>query len=97
MTLTWTDPLFCPSLTVTVRVAVPLRPSTALTVIVRAVPLPAKPMLPVGTSVGLEDERTLSVSSAIGLSISATVRLIVPEWSSRRRYRRRPPSPWGCR
>ena len=53
-------------MTVTVRVAVPLRPSTVLTVIVRAAPLPAKFTLPVGTSARL-DEVALSVSSAAGL------------------------------
>jgi hypothetical protein len=67
--------------TVTVRVAVPLRPSTVLTVIVRVAPLPVKPTLPVGTSAEL-DEAALSVSSAAELSTSSTVRLTVPEWSS---------------
>jgi hypothetical protein len=66
---------------VTVRIAVPLRPSTALTVIFQAAPLPAKRTLPVGTSTGL-DEAALSVSVAAAFSTSPTVRLIVPEWSS---------------
>jgi hypothetical protein len=80
VTVTSTVPLFCPSLTVTVRTAVPLRPSTAFTVIVRAARLPANTTLPVGTSNGLEDA-TLSVSTPAGLSTSATARLTVPEWS----------------
>ena len=84
VTVTWTGPLACPSLTVMVRVAVPLRPSTVLTVIVRAAP-PAPPApkmtLPGGTSSELNDP-TLSVSPVASLSTSATVRLIVPEWSS---------------
>jgi hypothetical protein len=78
VTVTWTVPLACPSLTVTVRIAVLLRPSTAFTVIMRVAPLPAKPTLPVGTSAGLDDA-TLSISTPARLSTSATTRLTVPE------------------
>jgi hypothetical protein len=69
--------------TLTVTIAVPLRPSTVLTVIVREAPLPAKFTLLIDTSGGSGlDKVALSVSLAAELSTSPTVRLTVPEWSS---------------
>jgi hypothetical protein len=68
--------------TLTVTIAVPLRPSTVLTVIVREAPLPAKFTLLIDTSGGSGlDKVALSVSLA-AKSTSPTVRLTVPEWSS---------------
>jgi hypothetical protein len=66
---------------VTFSIAVPLRPSRALTVIVQPATTPAKTTSPVGTSAKLDDA-ALSDSCAAGLSTSARVRLTVPEWSS---------------
>jgi hypothetical protein len=50
-----------------VTTAVPVRPATVLAVTVRAAPVPAKAMLPAGSSVGLE-EMALSVIAVAGLS-----------------------------
>jgi len=80
-TVSWTMLVACPPLTVMVTTAVPVRPATALAATVRAAPLPAKAMLPFGTSVLLPEE-ALSISAVAALSTSPTVRLIVPEWSS---------------
>ena len=81
LTVTLTEPLACPSLTLTIRTAVPVRPATAVAVSVRLAPLPPKTTLLLGTSVGLDVEATVSVSAVAGLSMSPTVRLILPERS----------------
>src|SRR6266540_5841687 len=63
------------------RSAVPVRPDTTATVSVRDAPLPPTATLPLGTSPGSE-ETTLTVRPSVGVSTSATVRLMVPERSS---------------
>src|SRR6185436_3775274 len=64
-----------PSLTVTVMVALPTWPGAGVTVTVRLLPLPPNTMLPLGTSVGL-DELPLRVRLATGVSASLTVKPI---------------------
>jgi hypothetical protein len=78
---TWPEPVGCPSLTVTVTIAEPVRPAIALAVNVRVASLPVKMRLRPGTSAWLE-ESALRVSAVAALSISARVRFIVPERSS---------------
>ena len=72
----------CPSLTVTVRTAVPVLPETAVAVSVLAAPSPPKVTLDAGTSAALE-EVALSVRLLVCAwpSGSFMVRLIVPERS----------------
>lgn len=66
-----------PSVTITVRVAVPERLEAGRTVTVRLPPEPPKTMLPTGTRVGLLEVAD-KTSEARGLSGSATVNAIVP-------------------
>src|SRR6266487_1481966 len=62
----------CPSLTLTVIVALPVWPVAGVTVTVRVAPLPPNAMLFSGTSVGF-DEVPLSVRFFSGVSASFTV------------------------
>src|SRR2546425_397178 len=66
-----------PSLTVTVMVAVPNWLVAGVIVTVRLEPLPPKTMLPLGTTVGLEDE-PLTARLPGGVSLSPTVNGIGP-------------------
>jgi len=78
-----------PSLTVTVRVAVPFWLAAGLTVRVRLAPEPPNTMFPFGTSVGFEDD-PVSERSPGGVSRSPTEKAIGPAgvsslvvWSAR--------------
>src|SRR6266550_794755 len=62
----------CPSLTLTVIVALPVWPVAGVTVTVRVVPLPPNTMLFSGTSVGF-DELPLNVKLPAGVSASLIV------------------------
>jgi len=68
--------LDCPSLTVTVIVAVPDWLAAGVRVTVRLVPEPPKTMFALGANVGF-DELPLTVKPA-GVSVSFTVKLMVP-------------------
>src|SRR5439155_1042042 len=65
------------SVTVMVTSAVPVPPGAGVSVTVRFAPLPPKVMLPLGSSVGLE-EVALSSSDAAAVSASLIVKLIGP-------------------
>src|SRR3990172_8212466 len=69
--------LNCPSLTVTVMVALPLWWAAGVIVTVRSAPLPPKTMLPPGISAGLE-ELPLTMRLAAGVWLSPTVKAIGP-------------------
>src|SRR6266487_6194146 len=67
----------CPSLTLTVIVALPVWPVAGVTVTVRVVPLPPNTMLFSGTSVGL-DELPLNVKLPAAVSTSPIVKFNGP-------------------
>jgi hypothetical protein len=69
--------LNCPSLTVTVIVAVPLWLRAGLTVTDRFAPEPPKPIFPFGTSVGF-DELPLAVKLPAAVSPSPIVKPMAP-------------------
>src|SRR4051795_13054776 len=69
--------LYCPSLTLTVMVAVPDWPAAGVTVTVRLAPLPPRLMLPRGTRAGLE-ELLLRIRLARPVSTSPIVKLNGP-------------------
>ena len=61
----------CPSLTVTVIVAVPVCPATGVTVTVRLAPLPPNVMFPVGTNTALfELPLTTKLPAAVSTSLA---------------------------
>ncbi len=67
----------CPSLTVSVIVAVPDWPATGVIVTVRVAPLPPNTRFPADTSAGLDDDPVITRLMTV-VSVSVTVKLIGP-------------------